>query len=755
MQLTSIQSRAVEQILSYYNSSAIVKVDFKSPTGSGKTLMATYFVSSLIDRNPNDQFVFVIATPSSSSLPFFFEQKINLYKKDLPFSKFDVEYIESPSSSKADNTESTPKIFPKINKVYIFGKSTFGKGRIFTERNIIDDFVKIINTKGYHLIYIRDEAHIGGKISSDEETKRFEDLMQNNAHFVINMTATPDYKADTIKVIIKESELNDRRINDDKWLLKTSLIPLLNRDISDDDLLSDAIMQFKEIKNEYIKLESQGVFIRPTMLIQVDNEPSKQPEKKGFFNSIEKIKITLTNNGISWIQYFGDNDKDSNRVYKDKFTLDEITQIDNEIDVVIFKIGPSTGWDIPRACVLLQLRNVSSEILNTQTIGRIKRNPYPNLAKNDITDKYFIYSNAPKIDDDIVIYRYDVKNNLINDELAVIKIINKSQFSRRVSEDKIRKGINEFLTTNKNILIQEIKNLFVVNSKGIDIYKKERLSSNNHILYTEIQNVYIFLKEIDRLKENKSYVFDACKSLIDTFYHIELKGTRLYSDVLLFKEHLYLVLLSKYFKELDNIIKKNCPFIATYKVELLKYDPRQYVQVYDGKVLEADMDDYDTYMFNIKKNDKSSTLQPLDSNPEITVFDKLGKELYRLDDLVKVWCKNLTSSNINGEYIDDSHSFRHSYFDYIIKFSNDAFLYIEVKSENDIDPEKTAMLQRAYADYFAKKELTLFEHPLVISIWKVDENKNINQESFYDRNFIKDDLNTKTYKELINYIAKL
>ena len=169
-----------------------VKVDFKAPTGSGKTFMATHFISSLIERNVGDQFVFVIATPSSSDLPLFFEQKINQYKKDLPYSNFDVEYVESPSSSKDDKTESTPKLIPQINKVYIFGKSTFGKGRIYTERNIIEDFVLMIRDRNIKLIYIRDEAHIGGRTTNDDETKRFEDLMQRNAHFVINMTATPN-----------------------------------------------------------------------------------------------------------------------------------------------------------------------------------------------------------------------------------------------------------------------------------------------------------------------------------------------------------------------------------------------------------------------------------------------------------------------------------------------------------------------------------------------------------------------------------
>lgn len=55
--------------------------------------------------------------------------------------------------------------------------------------------------------------------------------------------------------------------------------------------------------------------------------------------------------------------------------------------------------------MLVQLRNVSSEALNIQTIGRIKRNPYPNLESNTITNKYFLYSNYTEKNKREVLYQ--------------------------------------------------------------------------------------------------------------------------------------------------------------------------------------------------------------------------------------------------------------------------------------------------------------------------------------------------------------
>ena len=45
------------------------------------------------------------------------------------------------------------------------------------------------------------------------------------------------------------------------------------------------------------------------------------------------------------------------------------------IDVIIFKLVISEGWDIPRACMLYQARNSRSKQLDEQVIGRVRRNP--------------------------------------------------------------------------------------------------------------------------------------------------------------------------------------------------------------------------------------------------------------------------------------------------------------------------------------------------------------------------------------------
>ncbi len=760
MELTKIQNKAVEEILSVYSSSEKKKVDFKAPTGSGKTLMATSFISHLIERNPQDNFVFVIATPSSANLPLFFEKKINIYKKDLPFSKFEVEYFESPSSGKNDTTEGTPKIRIIKNKVYIFGKSTFGSKRIFTTRHVIDDFADEALETGYKIIYIRDEAHIGDVSANDSDVVNFEKMIQGKAHFILKMTATPNYNdSETTIVSIKESDLNDISKNDDRWLLKTKAKLLLQDSMSEEDLLENAISQYKTIAKEYKALENDGIFIHPVMLIQVSNEPTDKDKKIDFQNQLEKIKNTLNYHNLAWVKYFGNTDKESNRVYGSDFSLDDITENNNEIDVIMFKIGPSVGWDIPRACMLIQLRKVCSDTLNIQTIGRIKRNPYPALIKNDITDTYYVYSNSPKVNENIQIFSYKAKDEFVSKDFLCVEIANKHELSGIVDKKNIEIDLCKWISENRNLLIQEIKSIFIKNDYGEDIFVNELYSVNGSVVYNSVKNVFSFLKIHHRLLDARNNLYVLTKGAISKSFDNLFSGEKLYDDTKLDIRHLEYVIFHKHNKELNEIVQKNTPFKPQYRIESTKYIPSSFIEIHEKIQNEGDLDDDNVYLFDIKKNGNVVFNQPLDSNAEKVVFNKLKSIVMALSMFdsdnppVKVWCKNYVGSSINGEYLDKNNFVHKSHFDFILSFKNGAFLYIEVKDMNDIDDEKTDLLINAYDEYFKFSPASL-DIPLFISLWKVN-GSSVSHQTFYYQKLCSKDLNSLNVNQLINEISNL
>lgn len=742
MELTSLQLSAAKQILDLYNPLEKVICEFKAPTGSGKTLMASYFISALIERNPDEKFIFVIATPSSSSLPYFFEQKINKYKTDLPYSKFEVEYIQSPSTGKTDKTESIDKIIPAQNKVYIFGKASFGKGRILSEYGIIADFVISAIDKGLKLIYIRDEAHIGGEKQTRDEN--FENLMNDNAFFILKMTATPDYtNPSTQKVELKERDLNNPSLNEGKYLLKTKPVCLLKESLEDTQVLEDAIAEFKTIKKQYAEL---NIGIRPAMLIQVDNDAPKDPIKsREFHNGIAKIKKTLSEHNMAWAQYFGDTDKDSNRVYKNDFTLDDITQNNNDIDAVLFKIGPSTGWDIPRACMLVQLRNVSSKNLNIQTLGRIRRNPYPNLEKNETTTKYYIYSNTQKADNEVQEYRYKVREKFLKETFLTVHMENKRYIQDTTSNVQFKKNFAWWLNENKCFLIQNIKDTFIDDHKT---YKKVLSTANGKQIYSAITNPFIFLRDYKRLVANNRPLYNLTQQTIKDFCKDFCKEHKIP------QEFLITVLFEKHKKDILDILSKTKTGKPIYKITEQAYDPQSYLEVY-GQEQEQQKVSKRDYLFAINEEDKVNVnQQPLDSNPEEVVFEIIYD--YADDNEgIRLWAKNMTTSNIFGEYPDDTLNVKKSYFDFILKFQNGFYLYIEVKGDPDINHEKTELLKKAYEDYFKNRIDDLFSQKLVIAVWEIDQNNSVKSSVYYDKQAVKEDLNALPAKELLHKLGSL
>jgi type III restriction enzyme len=54
---------------------------------------------------------------------------------------------------------------------------------------------------------------------------------------------------------------------------------------------------------------------------------------------------------------------------------DFLVKNNSEVNFMIFKVAPATGWDCPRADILVMFREINSPSFHTQIIGRIKRMP--------------------------------------------------------------------------------------------------------------------------------------------------------------------------------------------------------------------------------------------------------------------------------------------------------------------------------------------------------------------------------------------
>lgn len=791
MKLTNTQQNAVNELVNEFDPNNKNIVYFKAPTGSGKTFMIANVINDIVKKYFGENLLFVVATLSSAELPKQMKNNLNDYKYYLDFGPYlNIEKVDSPSNSKTSNkSDTTYSIIAEKNKVLIFGTSSFGKNKIFTEEGVFDAFIDQIINEEYKLIYIRDEAHYGGETnvtkskyldlyndSTDNEKQirsakddgiKFEARMQQIAQYVIKMTATPNNKQFK-QIVISDKDLEQDNIK----LLKPNYCQ--NEDIkslgidtlSNKDILEIACNKFKEIKSKYIdKINEPSLAgINPAMLIQVRNKHSSEITDSQFDEEINQIISIIKSKGLTYTIYFGD-DKSSSKFQttniREKIDLKSISQNNSDIDVIIFKIGPATGWNIPRACMLVQLRNVSSDTLNVQTIGRIRRNPNPSfpddelikINPNSISKNYYVYSN------------YEKKNR---------------EWSYYILQDKFKQNIDDFKFYNGQInrnILKETANSKKYNDEILSLIdKKQILNYINNELEYEYNKTHKLIATKEEIKDNNgNYVWREKKSLrnaielemyINDMYKIHqnyvsettinnvnskinkwwnsLESTeKIYSKNLIWYAifKLYLNDIKKLHQKTIQIRKKEnsnlqeFELINTKKLPSNSYqwNTSNFIDMLDNSDIKTTEKELNYAYLN---SDNKSNKHYLDSNPEQFLLNKIKdefKELYvdyvdepnKFNEEIKIWTKNPTLHGINYEYYENEYEIKNSFPDIIIKYKTHQ-LIIEVKQDNDdhSNNNKIDNLLNAYKKYIDEKRETLVSDDLTLSVALVSPSPN-------------------------------
>ncbi|MBU4691411.1 DEAD/DEAH box helicase family protein [Mycoplasma sp. ES3225-GEN-MYC] len=744
MKLTNTQNRAVGELvdhcvknyLSDKNTSNKI-IEFKAPTGSGKTFMLANFIDKMITKNReinngNQKIIFIIVTLSSADLPRQMENNIKDYLPYLQNRHINIQRQESPSTSDKNIKDKDVRFFAENEKVLIFGSSSFGKKRLFTEYGIFDAFLQQIENQDYKLIYIRDEAHHGGLINN-KDTKdyeeKFESKVQKAANFVVKMTATP--KGGYEQVIITEDQLR----KDNIVLLKNNLmfnhgISRINfEEVSTEEILEVACKEFRNIKDNFYsdsKKEPGLVNINPAMLIQVTDKVSKNKEK--FEKDLNIITNILEKNNLQYVKYFSGEKIDSKA--RNVKSLKEISKNNSDVDVIIFKVGPATGWNIPRACMLLQIRDVSSDTLNKQTIGRIKRNPNPNFYfdENSIANNYYIYSNKKEDTRETMIYK--LKNVYETATFASGKI-NPLLLKQASNTQKYYDDVLSIM--NKTEVLQLAKNYLDHLAKYHYLIAKETEIKEGKIVKKLIEekiwnNIDLEIFCENSILENHKLFSIQLKNKLNNWFESEIMNFDNKISIHLF----WYIIIKNYLNDIRGCHKKS--------VELLKKtsDQKEYILNFQ-KTLPIYLYNYKNkhdimIVENIMKYAYVNTLKEkkhvhyFDSETELNFINHITSCLNDYPNYfekVELWTRNAVFHGINFQYYEEFNDIKNSYPDFIIRYKNNHEshdLIIEVKDfENDYDENKTKNIITAFNNYIDEYKSNWITKDLSIIVAYVSE----------------------------------
>ena len=388
MILKNFQTKAVSDLI--HKSQKLLKLSgnrkliFRSPTGSGKTIMmAEYIERFVLDKISSDDFCFIWATPrktltlqSKSKLEKYFQ-----YKKLLKCSEF---------HELQDNKISTNEVlflnWESINKS---NKNTIVRDneRDFYLQKILEN----TRDEKREIILIIDESH---HHATSEISKNL--ISEFSAKISVEVSATPtiinpdeiinvDIEDVKLEALIKKSvKLNEGLEN----IYENERIKIKLKDGTENFILNEAINKRNVLLDSYKKENKK---INPLLLIQLPDR--KTGEEDRLKTEIEVFLKKKHNISI-------DNGKLAIYLSEDKQNLENISKNDNAVEVLIFKQAIALGWDCPRAQILVLFRDWKNLSFSIQTIGRIMRMPdaISGYYQNDELNHSYVFTNLDYIE---------------------------------------------------------------------------------------------------------------------------------------------------------------------------------------------------------------------------------------------------------------------------------------------------------------------------------------------------------------------
>lgn len=354
---------------------------FKSPTGSGKTIMLAQFLRDIVSdpRFAGNDVAFVWFSFSEDS---YEQSKKKLFDYYGGASELDLIDLNDLSREKLHQND----VF-FINWQKIKGKSKDSrKLRRENEQGLtFDNFINETHEAGRKIVVIIDEEHIGSDTELALEV--VEGLIKPK--ITLRVSATPKYiptRADTAGYIeVKRSEVVEAGLIKEKIVFQTEedLEQKAVKKLDQDEMLLElAYNKRLELIELYKKL---GVEVNPLVLIQLPNDDQATKET-GDTNKQTIVLEYLKRKGIK-------SDEIAVWLSKEKENLEDLEKSNSQVSFLLFKQAAATGWDCPRAGVLVMFREIKNPTFAIQTVGRILRMPFGMHFAHPELNLGYLYTN--------------------------------------------------------------------------------------------------------------------------------------------------------------------------------------------------------------------------------------------------------------------------------------------------------------------------------------------------------------------------
>ena len=354
MELKEFQLNAVKKLFEAMETPAR-DIILKSPTGSGKTIILTYFMHQYIQSFPKT--VFVWLTPGKGNLEEQSKAKMDKY--------IHASQTKLLSDVMTAGFEENDSCFINWEKLTKKGNNALKD----SERTNFLEHIQHALNDGIRFVIIVDESHQNNTIKADEIIQYF------HTDKIIRCSATPKGIAKAEIIEIPEEEVIAAGLIKKMLVINQDFPQTVETENQTAFLLEKALGKQRELRASFLQ---GGNDINPLIVIQIPNKSETLLD--GVERYLETQGLTYENGQLAvWLS-----DRHEN--------LDGIDKPNAASSAVIIKQAVATGWDCPRAHILVKLRDNMDETFEIQTIGRIRRMPEAKHYQNDLLDSCYLYT---------------------------------------------------------------------------------------------------------------------------------------------------------------------------------------------------------------------------------------------------------------------------------------------------------------------------------------------------------------------------
>lgn len=406
--LADIRMKTAEALGSYHRTHAPQVVSFTAPTGSGKTIIMSALIESILygddsyAEQPNAIIIWLSDSPQLNE-----QSKLKIDSKADKIRLSQCVTVTEDSFDK-ETFEDGHIYFLNTQKLSVTSRLTKnGDNRSYT---IWETLANTVRDKSDRLYFIIDEAHRGMQgCEASKATTIMQKFIKGSDEdhippmpVVIGMSATTqrfnalvEGTSSTIhKSIVTADEVRASGLLKDRIVITYPEASAVNNDMA---ILQAAADDWKEKWEHWTQycFEQHYAYVNPILIIQVlngtggkltdtnlDDCIAKIEERTGFklesgqvVHTFGGTTASLTVNGLE-VRY-----EEPSRIADDR-----------NIRVVFFKENLSTGWDCPRAETMMSFKHANDATYIAQLLGRMVRTPMQmHIQVDDVLNDVHLY----------------------------------------------------------------------------------------------------------------------------------------------------------------------------------------------------------------------------------------------------------------------------------------------------------------------------------------------------------------------------